>query len=801
MKTTPPTINCKLARQLCEKDRACQSITSMIPRLCGQELVSCSTVTVTKCRAALRTLVAFQFFQPTCLCKEPRLDPECNKYRNLVFDHPCFSVKLKDKDPFPIHALPTCGYALGACLQRSKCSYMYENYVNACRFEGDTCHMSNSSACADAWNQLKLTPVFGCICPNLHEENCEKIFKTVHNNPCILDGLGGANASRRRVDPLLVAPLFNMSSERPQPSSMERTLHGHHYEQGHSSIPGRHQTITHHHVTGVTSVPGDDVFQSSCHTALDNCLQDDRCSARLEPVLADCDETACSRHMCMQRLQQFYAQADSVLVMDAAFCVCRRSADGDGRCLRAMERLHPTCARQPESSAVPGCDSVAHRCQRRPDAGCRLRLEQYEQACAVDALTQRCAGPTADCRRALLAVLGTQLHSRCACRGSSAAAQHSCQDWERLLWANPCVALSQREHHQLRWGAIHGGAAVSRTTSPPVEATSAHGDPRPNPGLRPDFRRPAATTPSSTAPPAPPTTTTRGATVGRRPQPYCTARKQGTVVDHIPVGSGIRYYVQDESPDKYRVQRDCSELCMCHGRHRLVCNVLDCVEKKSCQADLAVYPHGAARLLPFREGCICHHGDFVCMRPSADDYTLPFGVFLFLGYSKTDEDALFPYTHKRVKDHVAEELEHLLELTMTKRGMRLQDWPCSLSVKQHFQSSNNLIIQAKLDEVEKSYNQSINQRLLNREKAKCTKPLRDISFMVNTASQRFLSHPLLSVFKMADLEVTIPDMSAAGGRRPSWAQLVPVLRLPVWPPPSSPARSAGVLAMRRHDVL
>ncbi|XP_037071200.1 uncharacterized protein LOC119092340 [Pollicipes pollicipes] len=581
---------------------------------------------------------------------------------------------------------------------------MYENYVNACRFEGDTCHMSNSSACADAWNQLKLTPVFGCICPNLHEENCEKIFKTVHNNPCILDGLGGANASRRRVDPLLVAPLFNMSSERPQPSSMERTLHGHHYEQGHSSIPGRHQTITHHHVTGVTSVPGDDVFQSSCHTALDNCLQDDRCSARLEPVLADCDETACSRHMCMQRLQQFYAQADSVLVMDAAFCVCRRSADGDGRCLRAMERLHPT----------------------------------------------------------------------------SASAQHSCQDWERLLWANPCVALSQREHHQLRWGAIHGGAAVSRTTSPPVEATSAHGDPRPNPGLRPDFRRPAATTPSSTAPPAPPTTTTRGATVGRRPQPYCTARKQGTVVDHIPVGSGIRYYVQDESPDKYRVQRDCSELCMCHGRHRLVCNVLDCVEKKSCQADLAVYPHGAARLLPFREGCICHHGDFVCMRPSADDYTLPFGVFLFLGYSKTDEDALFPYTHKRVKDHVAEELEHLLELTMTKRGMRLQDWPCSLSVKQHFQSSNNLIIQAKLDEVEKSYNQSINQRLLNREKAKCTKPLRDISFMVNNREPEILSHPLLSVFKMADLEVTIPDMSAAGGRRPSWAQLVPVFVYLVW---------------------
>ena len=59
--------------------------------------MTCSTVTVTKCKAALRTLIAFQFFQPTCLCKEPRADPECNTYRNLVFDHPCFGVKQLGK--------------------------------------------------------------------------------------------------------------------------------------------------------------------------------------------------------------------------------------------------------------------------------------------------------------------------------------------------------------------------------------------------------------------------------------------------------------------------------------------------------------------------------------------------------------------------------------------------------------------------------------------------------------------------------------------------------------------------------
>jgi len=59
--------------------------------------VSCSTVTVTKCQAALRTLQAFQFFRPTCLCKEPGMDPDCNHFRDFLFDHPCGFVLKKGK--------------------------------------------------------------------------------------------------------------------------------------------------------------------------------------------------------------------------------------------------------------------------------------------------------------------------------------------------------------------------------------------------------------------------------------------------------------------------------------------------------------------------------------------------------------------------------------------------------------------------------------------------------------------------------------------------------------------------------
>lgn len=59
--------------------------------------VSCSTVTVTKCQAALRTLQAFPFFRPTCLCKEPGIDPDCNYFRDFLFDHPCGFVLKRGK--------------------------------------------------------------------------------------------------------------------------------------------------------------------------------------------------------------------------------------------------------------------------------------------------------------------------------------------------------------------------------------------------------------------------------------------------------------------------------------------------------------------------------------------------------------------------------------------------------------------------------------------------------------------------------------------------------------------------------
>jgi len=69
----------------------------------------------------------------------------------------------------------------------------------------------------------------------------------------------------------------------------------------------------------------------------------------------------------------------------------------------------------------------------------RLRLEYYEQSCAVDSETKKCAGPTFECRKAMLGILGTELHTNCACKGTELNQLYGCLGWQRLLWVNPCV--------------------------------------------------------------------------------------------------------------------------------------------------------------------------------------------------------------------------------------------------------------------------------------------------------------------------------------------------------------------------
>ncbi|KAL4712444.1 hypothetical protein ACJJTC_007460 [Scirpophaga incertulas] len=164
--------------------------------------LACSTVTVTKCQAALKTLQAFPFFKPTCLCREPNVDRECNSFRDFLFDHPCVFVMKKEKDPYPVETLPTCTYALSVCHNEKPCSVLFDRFKNACKARDGECRMDDREACREAWAGLRLSPLFGCICPNTHmKKRCDRIFAVVNHNPCV----------DTRVDPTLISAKLKLS--------------------------------------------------------------------------------------------------------------------------------------------------------------------------------------------------------------------------------------------------------------------------------------------------------------------------------------------------------------------------------------------------------------------------------------------------------------------------------------------------------------------------------------------------------------------------------------------------------------
>lgn len=127
----------------------------------------------------------------------------------------------------------------------------------------------------------------------------------------------------------------------------------------------------------------------------------------------------------------------------------RKTPNRHDSCMIAQEKLHPACAQRPPESLVPAatngvmyspppsCHAVAEMC--REDEDCRARLEVFEQSCAVDSVTKKCAGKTSGCRQAMLGILGTPLRTNCACQGSDLQQLYDCLGWQRLLWLNPCV--------------------------------------------------------------------------------------------------------------------------------------------------------------------------------------------------------------------------------------------------------------------------------------------------------------------------------------------------------------------------
>uniref|UniRef100_A0A182VS72 GDNF/GAS1 domain-containing protein n=1 Tax=Anopheles minimus TaxID=112268 RepID=A0A182VS72_9DIPT len=591
-------------------------------------------------------------------------------------------------------------------------------------------------------------------------------------------------------------------------------------------------------------------FQSTCHLALDSCRDDQVCSSALKTVLMHCDQHRCNRNACMESLQSFYKSIHDDLSLDIAFCLCRKTPNRHDSCMIAQEKLHPVCAQRPPESlsqqsaaagngitynAPPACHAVAELC--REDEDCRARLEVFEQSCAVDSVTKKCAGKTSACRQAMLGILGTPLRTTCACQGSDMQQLYDCLGWQRLLWLNPCVVESQKDFHLKRLaelGLLTTTTTMATTTTtlattttmrttrvtppptlPPTKPKPVY-RPKPTemhtietnyvetPDTRPEtlvhnqngviersdidrgrqhpppdeydrssgtrhqsvdtegeedmagqyekeiYQRPdeqvlhvASTEVQEveTLPPTTVTTTTTEPTTTPVPIRYCVVQRSHQPDQLIAEGKSRRLYILDDA--------ECSELCTCGGGDSLAltCHAL-CVPLAPCRTALAYYSHAAPAYQAFRGRCLCYSGRFICMRPPPGEYQLPGGIFLLLGYSSTDEALLRPHTNLGVQDAVRAlqqyVLQHIDNSTL-----------CTLTLFNITEENIILSIRLPLDP------KLTPMQLLKLEKDQCTRILESISHQINTQYVELSAHRLLSIFKMAEVQIVWPEVSYA----------------------------------------
>ncbi|PNF37375.1 hypothetical protein B7P43_G17199 [Cryptotermes secundus] len=378
----------------------------------------------------------------------------------------------------------------------------------------------------------------------------------------------------------------------------------------------------------------------------------------------------------------------------------------------------------------------------------KSRLEYYEQSCAVDSLTKKCAGPPSECRKAMLGILGTELRSNCACKGTDFTQLYDCLGWQRLLWVNPCVVESQKDYHTKRSTEGLQTTTISTTSSSSIPTWGPHQPDMTSRRVTP-IMMPSATTTSrilpeeglqstelEDMPSTIPTTTTT-----TLPPRFCAVHRDHSV-QYIREGKGKRLYRDDEP--------ECSELCQCNEGESLSCNTV-CVERAPCKTDFAFYNHAAPAYQAYRGRCLCYSGRFICMRPAPDAYKLPQGVFLFLGYSETDEALLKPHSNLSVQDAVVSLQDFMRHEFSNKTS-------CTLAL--YNVTKENLILVAKVSKESRGTKQRPPLDLLMREKEECAGPLHDISEKINSHHPELHSHLLLSIFKMAEVEVKVPDTNS-----------------------------------------
>ncbi|CAG9796128.1 unnamed protein product [Diatraea saccharalis] len=245
---------------------------------------------------------------------------------------------------------------------------------------------------------------------------------------------------------------------------------------------------------------------------------------------------------------------------------------------------------------------------------------------------------------------------------------------------------------------------------------------------------------------------------------------------------------------------ECTDLCVCEASLQVSCKVA-CVPRAPCSSRLAHYSHAAPAYQAYRGRCYCYSGSFICMRPNPGEYTFILqkysraapafqayrgrcycysGSFICMRpkpgeytftlqkYSRAapayqahrgrcycysgsavDEALLRPHTGLGAEDAVRLLQQYLY-------SVHNEGTNCTLSL---FNISNeNVIISASVPQKEQESLREAGdgEALLDREKEECIDVLKVVKSRINSQHEDISSHLLLSIFKIAEVDVVYP---------------------------------------------
>ncbi|EFX71357.1 hypothetical protein DAPPUDRAFT_308896 [Daphnia pulex] len=384
------------------------------------------------------------------------------------------------------------------------------------------------------------------------------------------------------------------------------------------------------------------------------------------------------------------------------------------------------------------------------------------------------------------------------------AAMYDCTEWQRLLWLNPCVVEAQRDFHKIQGNlkvvtvptptlapstaGVDGSSATvrGRQTSSVEDDPSHHlftvvvprrtlrpQETQQSPGEGGGQRFPMTSSTDATSGSSSVTwttstgtrfstgstasggpTTTEMITRPTIPAKYCTLERSNDRVVHFPEGTIKRLY-DDDDPD-------CSELCRCGAGQVVTCSISDCADRIPCQTSSAVYAHAATAFQAYRGECLCFSGTLVCARPDPGQYSLPLGVFLFVGYSRADEKAIYQFTHTNVSRSLVTGLDRLMYISLPETAEN----ECRMSIHDD-KLEENLIFQIRLSSLdEQRVNNSVTLEMLTHEKSQCLPVANRLRHMISKRLPDIREDEALSIIKVADTATVLPEprRSASAGR-------------------------------------